>query len=200
MTYVIIISVSALLIAIGNFLAGGTYTALAFGALLLTTFVGVFAVIAIDGVFAFLIRRLPEKWFAPTKRIFSVSEKEVRFYKRTRIAKWKKHVPELGCFTGFHKDKLRETKSSTYLERFLLESNYGVAGHIAGALAGFLLLFARILRPRSVTLPIAIVNFVLNLLPTAVLRSNIPALRRLYARSLAREEEQGEKQEKTALL
>lgn len=196
MAYVIIISLSALFIAIGNFLWTGVYTATAFGAFLLITALGVCAVIVIDGIFAFLIRRLPTKWFAPTKRIFSVSEREVRFYKKIKIAKWKKHVPELGCFTGFHKDKLRETKNSAYLARFLLESNYGVAGHIAGAIAGFLLLFAKILRPRSVTLPIAIVNFVLNLLPTAVLRANTPALRRLYTRSLMREQNA---EEKTAL-
>ena len=199
MAYTIIISISALLIALGNFLSGDAYTSEAFGTLLMTTILGVFCVIAIDGIFAFVIRRLPEKWFAPTKAAFSVSEKEVRFYKRIGIAKWKKHVPELGCFTGFHKDKLRDSKSSTYLGRFLLESNYGVVGHVAGALAGFLLLFVRFLRPRSVTLPIAIVNFILNLMPTAVLRSNTPALRRLYARSRAREERKTENQNKTAL-
>lgn len=196
MAYTIIISVSALLIAFGNFLREGVYTSKAFGVLLITTVLGIFAVILIDGIFAFFIRRLPEKWFAPMKPIFSVSERETRFYRRIRIAKWKKFVPELGCFTGFHKDKLRDSKSSAYLGRFLLESNYGVLGHIAGAFAGFLLLFVRLLRPRSVALPIAIVNFILNLMPTAVLRSNTPALRRLYARSLVKEAKQLEKIQK----
>ena len=36
-------------------------------------------------------------------------------------------------------------------------------------------------------LPIALVNFVLNLMPTAILRANTPALRRLYERSLRKE-------------
>lgn len=196
MAYTAIISASALLIALGNFLHDGVYTARAFAALLFTTVISIVAVIVLDGIFAFLIRRMPEKWFAPTKKAFSVSEKEVRFYKKIKLAKWKRFVPELGCFTGFHKDKLRDSKSSAYLGRFLLESNYGVAGHIAGAVFGFLLLFSRLLRPRSVALPVAIVNCVLNLMPAAVLRTNTPALRRLYARSLMREQNA---EEKTAL-
>ena len=200
MAYILIISSAGLLITLFNFFMDGVYTLSAFGALLLTTAVGIFAVIAVDGVFAFLIRRLPEKWFAPLKPIFSVSERETRFYRRIRLAKWKKFVPELGCFTGFHKDKLKEPKNASYLGRFLLESNYGVAGHVAGAVFGFLILIPRLLRPRTVALPIAIVNLVLNLMPAAVLRTNTPALRRLYTRSLAKEEKQAESQEKTALV
>lgn len=192
MAYIIIISFAGLLITVGNFLRDGIYTSAAFFSLFLTTLFGILAVIAVDGVFAFLIRRLPEKWFAPTKPAFTVKEGEARFYRRIRLAKWKKFVPELGCFTGFHKDKLADSKSSAYLGRFLLESNYGVAGHIAGAVLGFLILIPRVLRPRTVALPVAIVNCILNLMPTAILRANTPALRRLYARSLAKEAKQKE--------
>ena len=199
MAYIMIISVAALLIALGNFIADGVYTLAAFALLLVTTVVGVLAVIAVDGVFAFLVRRLPEKWFAPLAPIFSVSEREGRLYKKIKLAKWKHLVPELGCFTGFHKDKLRDSKSARYLGRFLLESNYGVVGHVAGAVLGFLILLLPFLKPRTVALPIAIVNLVLNLAPTAILRANTPTLRRLYARALAREERETENQNKTAL-
>ncbi len=181
-------------ISLGNFLADGVYTERAFFSLLLYTALGVFAVVLIDGVFAFLIRRLPERWFAPEQKFFTVSEKEAHVYRRLKINKWKRHVPELGCFTGFHKDTLGDTKSSSYLGRFLLESNYGVLGHVAGAVFGFLILLLPFLRPRTMALPIALVNFVLNLLPTAILRANTPALRRLYRRSLAREEKEAENQ------
>ena len=190
MAYLFIISLSALGIALGNFLADGVYTERAFFSLFFYTVLGVISVIAIDGVLAFLIRRLPEGWFKPGARAFAVSDKEAHLYRRLKINKWKRHVPELGCFTGFHKDTLRDTKSASYLARFLLESNYGVLGHLAGALLGFLILLLPFLRPRAMALPIAIINFILNLLPTFILRANTPALFRLYQRSLAREKKE----------
>ncbi|MBQ9785003.1 MAG: hypothetical protein IJW29_05840 [Clostridia bacterium] len=189
MLYVIIISVASLLITLGNFLADGVYTFPAFTWLLLATVAGVAAVILVDGLFAAIARRcLPEKWFAPLSRAFSVPKWEKDLYRKTKINVWKKHVPEWGCFTGFHKDQLRDPNDSAYIGRFLLESNYGVAGHVLGSCLGFLILLLPFLRPLSMALPIAIVNFVLNMLPTLILRFNTPALRRLYSRNLAREQ------------
>ena len=187
MFYLITISAATLLIALGNFLADGVYRFSAFGGLLLLTVLGVVGVIAIDGLFAFVIRRLPERWFAPEARLFAVGKREKNFYRGTGINTWKKHVPEWGCFTGFHKDKMREPSDSAYLGRFLLESNYGVAGHVAGAFFGFALMLIPPLRPLTVALPIAAVNCILSLLPTMILRFNTPALRRLYRRNLERE-------------
>ena len=184
MFYLIAIGMGTLLIAFGNFLGDGIFTPLAFGKLLLITALGVVSVIAVDGLFAFIIRRLPEKWFAPEARAFSVGKRERNFYRKTKIHVWKKHVPEWGCFTGFHKDKMREPNDSAYIGRFLLESNYGVAGHIAGAILGFLIMLLPFLRPFSMALPIAAVNFVLSMLPTLVLRSNTPSLRGLYRRNI----------------
>ena len=43
------------------------------------------------------------------------------------------------------------------------------------------------LRPLAIALPIAIVNFVLSMLPTLILRYNTPALRKIYRRNLLRE-------------
>lgn len=188
MFYLITISAATLIIAIGNFLADGVYSLAAFGLLLLCTVAGVAAVIAVDGLFAFVIRRLPEKWFAPEAPAFSVGKWERNFYRKTRLNSWKKYVPEWGCFTGFHKDKMRHPNDSSYIGRFLLESNYGVAGHVAGAFFGFLIMLLPFLRPVTMALPIAAVNFVLSLLPTMVLRANTPSLRGLYRRNLEREE------------
>ena len=184
MTYIIIISLAALLISLGCFLFEGVYTLRAFFVLLLGTGIEIAAVLAIDGVLAFVIRRLPEGWFSPDKKIFSVSAREVLLYRRLWISKWKKHIPELGCFTGFHKDHILEPRNVAYIGRFLLESNYGVAGHIAGAVGGFLLL---LLPSRRIGFFVALVNFILNLLPTAVLRSNTLSLSRVYQRLLSRE-------------
>ena len=188
MFYLITISAATLLIAFANVLIDQAYHLSAFGWHLLITVLGVVAVIAIDGLLAFVIRRMPERWFLPEARMFSVGKREINFYRKTNINAWKKHVPEWGCFTGFHKDKMRHPNDSSYIGRFLLESNYGVAGHVAGSFFGFLIMLLPFLRPVTMALPIAAVNFVLSLLPTMVLRANTPSLRGLYRRNLEREE------------
>lgn len=187
MFYFVTIAGAALIVALANFLSGGVFELLVFGEIALVTFIGVVSVIAIDGLAAFIIRRLPERWFAPEARLFDVGKLERKLYRKTKINSWKKYVPEWGCFTGFHKDKMRDPNDSAYIGRFLLESNYGVAGHVAGAFLGFLLMLIPYLRPLSIALPVAIVNFVLSMLPTFILRYNTPALRGLYRRSRSRE-------------
>ena len=82
---------------------------------------------------------------------------------------------------------MREPDSSAYIGRFLIESNYGVAGHIAGAFLGFLIMLLPFLRPFAIALPLAAVNWVLGILPTMILRSNTPSLRALYRKNLEKE-------------
>ena len=192
MFYFVTISSATLLIALFNCLLDGGLTPVAFLWHLLWTTLGVAAVIAVDGLVAFVIRRMPERWFAPEAKLFAVGKRELNLYRRTRINEWKRHVPEWGCFTGFHKDRMRSPQDSEYLGRFLLESNYGVAGHLAGAVFGFLILLLPFLRSLTVALPIAAVNLILSLLPAMILRYNTPALRRLYRRNLERERRRAE--------
>lgn len=189
MLYIITVSVAVAIITSVGFILGGVYTLLALAARLGITLLYVAAVFVIDGVTAFIIRRLPEKWFAPLSVAFGVCKWERNLYRRSKIIVWKRFVPEWGCFTGFHKDKLRAPKDSDYIARFLLESNYGVAGHLAGALLGFAIIFIPLASPFTVAIPVAVVNALLSLLPTAVLRSNTPALRGLYLRNLNREKD-----------
>jgi glycosyl-4,4'-diaponeurosporenoate acyltransferase len=188
MFYLITILGAALIIALTNFFASGIYTVAALAYYIAIVLSGVVAVIAVDGVLAFIARRMPERWFSPEAKLFSVPEREKRLYKKIKIESWKKYVPELGCFTGFHKDKMRDPRKSEYIGRFLLESNYGVLGHVLGAIFGFLIMLLPFLNPLSMALPIAIVNFVLSTLPTMILRYNTPSLRKLYRRNLEREE------------
>ena len=195
MFYLITISGAAFIIALGNFLGEGIYNFYEFGHSIFSVVLGIIAVFLVDAFFAFVTRRLPEKWFAPQARLFAVSKREVNFYRRTKINVWKKYVPEWGCFTGFHKDKMREPSDSAYIGRFLLESNYGVLGHVLGAFFGFLIMLLPFMDPISVALPIAAVNFVLSILPTMILRFNTPALRRIYRRNLEREKLGKEKNE-----
>ena len=187
MFYLIFVLGGALLATLTDFFASDVRTLRAFGETALFVIVGVVILFLIDALAAFLTRRMPEKWFAPQAKLFSVSAAERRFYRKIKINSWKKYVPEWGCFTGFHKDKVREPNSAAYIGRFLMESNYGVAGHILGAVMGFSIMLLPFLRPFSVALPLATVNFILGVLPTMILRSNTPSLRALYQRNAARE-------------
>ena len=187
MFYILTVAFAVAIITVVNFFVGGSMTVVSFGLELLLTLAGVAIVFVIDGLFAFIARRLPEKWFTPDAKHFDVRKGEQNFYRRLGIKKWKKFIPEWGCFTGFHKDKIREPESSEYIGRFLIESNYGVLGHVAGAIFGFAIIFIPFFRPLAMALPIAAVNLVLSLLPTMLLRFNTPPLRRMYRRNLEKE-------------
>ena len=193
MFYLVTVSAATLLVSLLNFLGDGVYTLRAFSAPLLWSVLAVAALFLIDALTATVARRLPEKWFLPEARLYSVGNAERKFYRKIKINVWKKYVPEWGCFTGFHKDKVREPNSSAYIGRFLIESNYGVAGHVAGAFLGFLIMLIPGLRPFAVALPLAAVNWVLGILPTMILRSNTPSLRAIYRRNLERERKAAEK-------
>ena len=192
MFYLITVSTATLLVTLINFLFDRVYTFYAFGGHLLWATVSVAALFIIDALTATVARLLPEKWFLPEARLFEVKQSERKFYRRIKINVWKKYIPEWGCFTGFHKDKVREPDSSAYIGRFLIESNYGVAGHIAGAFMGFAIMLLPFLRPFAIALPLAAVNFVLGILPTMILRSNTPSLRALYRRNVERERKKAE--------
>ena len=196
MFYLISVTASTLIVTLLNFLFDKVYTLRAFGTHLLWAVVVVAALFIIDALTATIARRLPEKWFAPEAKLFSVSQSERKFYRRIKINVWKKYVPEWGCFTGFHKDKVREPDSSAYIGRFLIESNYGVAGHIAGACLGFAIMLLPWFRPFAVALPLAAVNWVLGILPTMILRSNTPSLRALYRKNVEKERKKAEAIEK----
>lgn len=148
--------------------------------IILAAVLGAIAVIAIDGVFAFIIRRLPEKWFSYDKKIWNVSKAECNFYEKLGIKLWKDKILELGVFTSFSKKTIANPDSKEYMERFILESNYGAIIHIANAIFGFLVIFCFPLKlVFCFGLPISIVNAILSLLPYMILRYNIPRLHRM---------------------
>jgi hypothetical protein len=76
MFYIVTICGAATLIALCNFFADGVLTLGAFGYMMLITFAGVVAVIAVDGILAFVARRMPEKWFSPESKLFTVAKWE----------------------------------------------------------------------------------------------------------------------------
>ena len=146
--------------------------------------VGVISIIIADAIGALLIRRLtPPSWYLPNRNFFAVSKRERNFYAKLKIKKWKDAVPELGVFTGFSKSEIKESDNPDYLERFLVESNYGVVIHIANAILGFVIAFIPICSSPSIWIPIFAVNFILSLLPVAILRYTSHTLVKLYMRS-----------------
>lgn len=143
--------------------------------------VSVVGAIAIDSVFATIIRWiLPKKWFSIDKKRFAASKRECRFYEKIGIKKWKDKVIELGCFTGFRKNKIADPSNNLYIARYISEANYGIAVHIACVFCGYLVCFIFPAHWYSVGLPVGCVNMVLNALPLMILRYNLPKLHTLY--------------------
>ncbi|MBP5519133.1 MAG: hypothetical protein J6X84_00945 [Treponema sp.] len=149
----------------------------------LLTFMLPFLIVAWDGIFATIIRHaLPAKWFSKDLKINQVSKGECKFYELLGIKYWKDHVLELGMFTSFSKKKVADHNDPAYVERFILECNYGVAVHLWNLILGFplMLFFPDYIAIRFI-LPAVIANSVLSLLPLMILRYNIPRLERLLA-------------------
>ena len=187
MLYLIIIFMTIIATAGGNLLLSPPVTPEKAGAALFATALGALAVFLIDAISALIIRRLtPKKLYLPSKKIFKVSKRERNFYRAIKIKAWKDHVPELGGFTSFHKDKLESNSDAEYLERFIIEANYGVVIHLANALLGFLILFIPFCSSPTIWIPIFAVNFVLSILPVFILRYTLYSLQNLYSRAAKR--------------
>ncbi len=140
-----------------------------------------FLIVAWDGISATLIRHaLPNKWFTKDVKFHHVSKAECKFYELLGIKFWKDHVLELGMFTNFSKKKVADPNDPAYIERFIMECNYGVQVHLWNFLLGFVLIFffPDYIAYRFI-LPAAIVNCVLSILPLMILRYNVPRLNRL---------------------
>ena len=119
-----------------------------------------------------------------------MSRVERRFYRFIKIHSWKDKIPEIGHFTGFRKNKIADPKSVEYVERFLLEACYGEVGHFYSLFLGFLILLLFPIHEAwlAVSIPVAIVNFLLNLPTIFVLRYNCYKLEILLASNLKKQE------------
>lgn len=138
---------------------------------------------AIDGSLAFLINKLPNRWFGADNPLYSVSETEKKLYRKLRVKFWKDNVWELGGLGGFSKKHCTEPSNPEYIERFIIECNKGVLTHRLSYPAGFLAMLTLTGLPTfTVALPVAIVNVYLNILPTLALRYNTPKLQAILKR------------------
>lgn len=167
--------------------------------IVLCVVVSLVAVIAIDGLFATLVRWIcPKKWFTVEKEGFAASKKECRFYEKLGIKKWKDKVVELGFFTGFRKNKIADPNNNEYVARYIIEANYGIGVHVAGMIFGFLVCLVFPAHWYSIGLPVGFVNMIVNSLSFMILRYNLPKLRTLYrinAKRAARREKTAQAEE-----
>lgn len=139
--------------------------------------------VAVDGLFAFVCNKIPAKWVR-NKRFFNVSKGEQKFYEKLGIRVWKDKVLELGGMGGFSKSKIDDPNSPEYIEQFLIESYKGEIVHIVGMIAGFSVIFVLPLKfAWSIGVPIAIVNVIVNMMSTMILRYNTPKLKTLHKRA-----------------
>lgn len=138
------------------------------------TALAVAIVMTIDALVATVARLLPKACARHEAKIFIVSAKEKRFYEKLKIRKWKDKIPEIGQFTGFRKNKIAEPKNLEYLDRFLLEACYGEIGHFFSVLLGFFLLLFFPLTELwwAISVPVAVVNGLMNLPSLFILRYN----------------------------
>ena len=134
--------------------------------------------IVIDALVATVIVLLPKKIFNPRKGLYKVSKKELLFYDKIGIKKWKDYVfSEI----GFNKKKVANPSNNEYIGAFLTETCVAETMHVISVFAGFLLVFIFPLSyATSFPIPIAIVNLFLQIPPVFIQRYNRPRLISLF--------------------
>jgi len=138
---------------------------------------------ALDGFIAFVIHRIPDRYFSPDNPRYQVSEWERKLYRKLKVRHWKDSVWELGGLGGFSKKELREPDNPEYIEQFIVECNKGVLTHRLSYPVGFAaMLTVPGICALTAALPVAVVNLFLNILPTLALRYNTPMLRSVLKR------------------
>ena len=180
--YLIAIFASMLLITFMNFIAGTSFFYALINVIIFTA-----AVFVVDAVVALIVRYLPKKIYNPFKKIYKVKTKERNFLDKIKIKKWKDKIPEMGGkLVGFRKDKLKDPTNNEYVLKFMQETCYAEVMHFWSIFLGFCIIF---ISPAllSVSIPVACVNAILQVLPVWVQRYNRTRLEILYKRNLQTE-------------
>ena len=184
MTYLLIILICSVIITTINIITNPCQ--IGFYWYIIAIVIYIVIAVLLDGIVAFIIRKMPEKWFDENKKIFTLSKKEKKFFEVIGIKKWKDHVPDLGSFTNFSKGKIEQPKSNEYLKRFMLEASYGIMIHYLSAPIGYLLVlinYPNTILNLTVGLPVAFVNSILILIPALTLKYNLAKIKILYKKN-----------------
>lgn len=144
----------------------------------LIALLAIVGMIAINGFVAIVCCKiLPKKCFNSNFKFFKVSKKEFRFYEKLGVKKWKDKTIELGKLNGFRKNKMTDPNNPEYIQRFIVENNMGFLTHFISLIMSGLAIFIMPMKFwLPMALPIAITSFILNVIPIAILRYNIPRL------------------------
>jgi glycosyl-4,4'-diaponeurosporenoate acyltransferase len=95
----------------------------------------------------FLVPILPENikiiLFNKNRRIFIVSEKEIKFYRKIRLHVWKDKLPQFN--KGFNKRNLPNTISKEYLELYIYVTCQAEFAHYMVIILGYFSVFFSLL-------------------------------------------------------
>lgn len=181
--YLFIIFISAFFICLFNILFGLSLLNCQWWFVIIAVAVGIVYEFVVDLFVAIIIKKSPNKWYSPDKRVFNVPAWYKKFAQILGVKCWKDKIWELGSAGGFSKREIKDPRNIEYIEQFLIEINKGIITHYLILPVGFTLLLVfptNYILP--ITLPIAIVNMFLNLLPIVVLKYNYPKLKAVFKR------------------
>lgn len=164
----------------------------------LATIIGTIFAWTIDLIVAGITFLIPKKFYSAQKFPFKVHKWEKGFYQKIGIRVWKDKIPiGAGPFgNGFRKDKVTDKTNNEYIKYFLFDSCRAETMHILGAVFGFLLVVIFPIKyVWCFAVPIAFVNFVLQVLPIFTQRYTRPKLLKLYERNLKTQNKQQENEQ-----
>ena len=186
-TYLIAILISIICVITGNyFFAGFNFIECSF-----ITLYGVLIMVLIDALVAIAIHEVPKlffkkfltesKFYNYTSFPFKTYKFEKKFYQFVRIRKWKDLLPNK---MGMDKSHIQDKNSVDYLSRFLIEGCIAETLHIISALVSPVFIFVVDCKYLSITLPVTMVNFILQILPVMVQRYNRPKIALLLRKNM----------------
>jgi|WetSurMetagenome_2_1015567.scaffolds.fasta_scaffold80574_1 hypothetical protein len=157
-------------------------------ALALYAYLNSIGIFGMDAVVATVIHKMPAVWFSPYHIQFHSFKWERKFFNSIHIVTWKDYIPDTGKLTtGLSKSEIASTKPE-YLYHFLVETCYAETLHYGMAITGVITI---LINPHKLIipmmLPLALINFCLNIPPALIQRSNRPKLLFLYTTQLHRQ-------------
>lgn len=139
--------------------------------------------IILDSVAALAIRLTPDRLYPAESPRYRVSGWEKKLYLKLGVRAWKDHIPDLGGIGGFSKKRLQSPDDPAYIEKYVIECHKGVLTHrLCYPLGLLVMLTLPGLCALTIGLPVAVINLMLNALPTMALRYNTPMLLRMLQR------------------
>ena len=182
--YVCIIVIGVIFTTILSLSVGLNFLSVTDGEILITIIYTFLALFVIDALVAILVRILPKKWVNPFNKIYKVRTWETKLYLKLKVRNWKDKIPETGkALAGFGKDKVLDMNDNRYIYKFMEETVYAEVMHVISAVLSIFVILINLKLWYIVGLPMAIVNFVIQILPVIVQRYNRPKLALLYERN-----------------